>query len=208
MIYGLCEPGTNLVRYVGKTINLAERLRTHSMELRNKRLKTRKVNWLRSLDGTAPEVVVLEESSFDNWEDAERRWISDLRQHGYDLTNFAEGGQTSPTEGKHHTEETKEKLRRRHLEIGSRPPDQKGYKHSSECKQKLRETHLRIGTIPPPSGGWNKGIRRTHCKNGHEYKPETTRLYHRSDRNVTYQICRICEQARNARCLSKKRNIV
>jgi len=71
-------------------------------------------------------VLILEVVDSDTCEEAERRWISDMRSQGIDLTNFTDGGVTPPLLGKHHTEEAKAKLRMGTLERGCRPPSRKG----------------------------------------------------------------------------------
>jgi len=194
-IYALCEPGTFVVRYVGKANNLASRLRCHKWEVKSSKLHNRKINWLRSLKGKTPSVLVLAEVPKEEWQEAERYWIKEFRSQGFDLTNFADGGQTSPVEGRGHSEETKKKMRAMMLASGRKPPSRKGTTSSVETRQRQREASLRIGCKPPLMGGWNKGIKRTHCPSGHEYKPETTRVYCRKDRGYAYQICLICEHA-------------
>lgn len=191
-IYALCDPDTLAVRYVGKANDLAVRMRNHRFEVRNKRFRTRKVNWLRSLKGRDPVVVVLDTVAYEGWEEVERRWIAEMRSRGCDLTNYADGGQTSPVEGKGHTEESKAKMRASAIRNGSKPPSRKGQKTTDETRKRLSEAAIRRGCKPPNVGGWNKGIRRTHCKNGHEYSPENTRMCVRPDR--VHQVCRQCER--------------
>lgn len=89
-IYALCDPDTGDIRYVGKTNNLALRLRSHQ----NERRETRKCQWLKSLkrSGRLPLIRILEIVGEENWEDKERFWIAELRSYGVDLTNHTEGG--------------------------------------------------------------------------------------------------------------------
>lgn len=58
-IYGLIDPTTRVIRYVGKANNPAERLRKH---LRCHQ-KCHRINWIQSLvsSGLQPELVILEE---------------------------------------------------------------------------------------------------------------------------------------------------
>lgn len=195
-IYGLCHPETGELRYVGKANNLESRIRCHRWEARSSSLHTRKVNWLRSLS-TDPVVTVLEECTKDNWAEAERRWIAVFRTQGARLTNFADGGQTSPVEGKRHSEESKSKMRAASLRLGLKPPSRKGQPVTAEAKAKQRATSLRLGLKPPPMGGWNKGIRKTHCPSGHEYSPENTLIQYRRSENRLFQSCRQCRQQWN-----------
>lgn len=193
IIYALCEPGTDIVRYVGKTTNLKKRLREHRCEA-NGLLRTHKINWLRSLGGVEPGVIILAEIPGDgDWQAAEKHWIAEKRRSG-SLTNFADGGQTSPVEGRGHSEETKEKLRNAALTRGCRPPPRNGAAPWNKGKPMSQATREKLSKALAGRKIWNKGVKKTHCKNGHEYSPENTRLYRREDRKQAYQICRTCEQ--------------
>lgn len=192
-IYALHDPDTNECRYVGKANDLPARIRCHRWEARSSKLHTRKVNWLKSLMGREPSVTILEVVPYDQWVEAERRWIKELRSRGARLTNFADGGQTSPVEGKGHTEASKEKMRRAAVKNGAKPPSRSGVKHSDATLAKLRIA--RKGTRPPAMGGWNKGIKRSHCPHGHAYTAENTRLVFRRSRSVPVQQCVQCAKA-------------
>jgi hypothetical protein len=119
-----------------------------------------------------------------------------MKRRGSDLTNYADGGQTSPVEGMGHTEQSKQKMRSAALKNGAKPPSRKGVVTSDEIKNKLRNTHIERGTKPPAMGGCNKGVRLTYCRNGHKYTPDNTKLYFHKKRNRQFQICKICERAR------------
>lgn len=181
VIYALCDPFTKAVRYVGKANDLVSRMRGHKWESRNGDIRTRKANWLRSLNAE-PLIKILEEVSLEHWERAERWWIKQMRESGEDLVNFAEGGQTSPVEGIGHSEISKEKMRAAAIRNHAIPPSRKGVKVTDEQKLKLSATHKKLRTRPPSSGGWNKGTRKTACINGHAFTPENTRLVVRKDR--------------------------
>jgi len=89
-IYALCEPSSMLVRYVGKTVNLAKRLQQHPYRRHNARLN----KWWQGLQasGVSPEVVVLEQTDAAHWRERERYWIRFYRESGCDLFNIADGG--------------------------------------------------------------------------------------------------------------------
>jgi group I intron endonuclease len=106
-IYCLTDPKTKQIRYVGKTVNVAIRLRDHQRDGKN----THKTAWLKLLkaDDLKPEVDILEtffDSNDEDWQDAERWWISYLRSIGCPLTNLDTGG----VGGKRHAQETKDKI--------------------------------------------------------------------------------------------------
>ena len=92
VVYGLCDPGTGDVRYVGKTAKgLRNRVRGHAGgAMRGGR--THKDNWLRSID-YEPRGVVLALGLPEQLDDLERRWITALRAEGARLTNLTDGGE-------------------------------------------------------------------------------------------------------------------
>lgn len=95
-IYGLSDPRTGAVRYVGKTNNPSLRLGTHI----SSRSNARKFDWIQSLlrEGVRPVMVVLEVAAQDEGVAAEARWVTKLRSEGADLTNRTEdGGSGRPT---------------------------------------------------------------------------------------------------------------
>lgn len=123
VIYALCCPVTSEVRYVGKTIDPARRLRHHMSEAR--RLPhLHKSRWIKTLvaEGLRPMIKVLEVVPEAEWEAAERRWIASFSN----LTNAAEGGSGCPVGvGHSHTEETKARIaaKLRGKDAGERNPN-------------------------------------------------------------------------------------
>lgn len=89
-IYGLMEPGTGTIRYVGKTYNMIRRLKGH-MESARSKSNTHRANWLRFL-GRVPDVCLLQVCRENEWQEAERFWIDTLRNTGHDLVNSTLGG--------------------------------------------------------------------------------------------------------------------
>lgn len=94
-IYTLSDPKTGLVRYVGKTTNLKQRLFDHTCNYKD---PTKRVNhrfcWINSLkkEGLMPVMEVLEETTIELWQEAETFWISSLKFLGLDLVNSNSGG--------------------------------------------------------------------------------------------------------------------
>lgn len=90
-IYGLYDPETAELRYVGKAKNAGDRLVRHLQEARR---GTRPVHaWLRKLSAAEklPAVKILAEVADDQWEAEERRLIAEHRKTA-DLLNLADGG--------------------------------------------------------------------------------------------------------------------
>lgn len=96
-IYGLCDPGSSTIRYIGKTVNIKSRLAQH---LYKAQTTTYKMNpcavWIDELklNGQRPDLIVLEETTEDEWEAKEQEWIKTLTEQGNELLNVSAGGLT------------------------------------------------------------------------------------------------------------------
>lgn len=94
LIYALVNPATRECRYIGKTRQgLKARLRRHMMDAARSPGARKCTSWIASLvsAGLRPEILEIENCG-EQWEDAERFWISYLRMAGANLTNMREGG--------------------------------------------------------------------------------------------------------------------
>lgn len=90
-IYALCDPKTNNVRYIGKSIRPKARYADHL----NDKSKTHKVNWIKSLasKGLKPTMIILQTlSDNEDWQKAEINWIKQAKDNGWDLVNSTDGG--------------------------------------------------------------------------------------------------------------------
>jgi hypothetical protein len=136
VIYGLCDPDTGEVRYVGKTVGDPKfRLKCHLAD----RGRSRKANWIRSLPGP-PTIRVLEDDPAD-LDEAERRWIAELPN----LTNLTAGGDGGDTSASF-TEEGRRVMSATHL--GVPKTEEHRQKLSAAAKQRAKSSW------PTP---WNKG---------------------------------------------------
>lgn len=91
-IYGLKDPRTGDIRYIGKSIRPLERLENHINEPAT---KCHRSNWLKELKrlGLRPDMVLLEMVVGEwPWQEAERFWIARGRALGWPLTNNTDGG--------------------------------------------------------------------------------------------------------------------
>ena len=156
VIYALCDPDTLEYRYVGATNNVESRLRCHRWEVKSSKLHNHKINWLRSLSKD-PVVEILQKVDSLIWQQAEIWWIAQMRQYGARLTNYADGGQTSPVAGKGHTEETKIKCREASIRLGLKPPSRKGIPPPNKGIPPTLETRARISDALKGHIAWNKG---------------------------------------------------
>lgn len=91
MIYGLVDPITNVLRYVGKTrTSITARLRAHFRD----RCHCHRTMWLKSLRlaGLMPRVVILDQVPLADGSDAEIQMIAFIRSTGAELLNGTDGG--------------------------------------------------------------------------------------------------------------------
>lgn len=126
-IYALLEPGTQQIRYVGKSDRPKSRFSFHIHH--SKTFKSHLGNWLSKLEtqGKIPDMEILEEVPKNQWGFWEREYIRVFRAIGFDLVNETEGGEgvgsgkenhmfgrtgrTHPFFGKTHSQEAREKMR-------------------------------------------------------------------------------------------------
>lgn len=93
-IYGLYDPVSSELRYIGKADDPTDRLKQHIGEAREG-VKSHKSNWIRKLlsEDLAPFLRILEEVKVKNWQKKETKWIKKSRKAGYNLTNMTDGGE-------------------------------------------------------------------------------------------------------------------
>lgn len=92
-IYGLLDPRTNALRYVGKSCDPILRHRSH-IAYGRKRIRKGVMNqWIKDLadQKLEPELVLIEKIEGD-WKEREIYWIHRLREEGYPLLNTSSGG--------------------------------------------------------------------------------------------------------------------
>lgn len=92
IVYGLVDPRSKEVRYVGWTSNIRRRMREHCCP--KDRERAYKDNWLRELktSGLSPICITLETGNGDGYGEAEKHWIAKYRDSGVRLTNITDGG--------------------------------------------------------------------------------------------------------------------
>lgn len=129
VIYALRDPTSGEARYVGKVLagRMGARLSEHVQCARNKS-PTKCHRWIRGLldGGFRPVMTVLEVTTEDRWEDAERGWIRVLKANGVRLLNHTLGGQGAA--GRSLPAESMEGIRFFHL----------GSTRSDEAKARMR----------------------------------------------------------------------
>jgi hypothetical protein len=111
LIYGLLDPETRAVRYVGKSCTGLKRPREHLAPLQLRKHKNYKNSWVLSLKarGLNPIIRVLEVASdAEALFDLENRWMGFFRAQGADLTNLVESSRGAL--GWSHDDEAKKKI--------------------------------------------------------------------------------------------------
>jgi hypothetical protein len=86
-IYGLADPTTQRVRYVGRSSKIKARYQQHLKNPQGDRLK----EWIDTLsaNGQKPLMIILESASIDQAEACEQRWMDAMtEQHGTLLNVF------------------------------------------------------------------------------------------------------------------------
>ncbi len=96
-IYTLSDPTTNIVKYVGKTINPKIRYRTYIKQAKNGTRNNLVINWVKSLLklDLKPNMEIIDEIDGE-WEWLEQYWISQFKTWGFTLKNMTEGGDANP----------------------------------------------------------------------------------------------------------------
>jgi hypothetical protein len=105
-VYGLADPFSKEIRYVGVTYRPSRRLKDHLYSC--KKLITHKDKWLATLihKNTKPELIILATVSYSDVSEAEKHWVKHFKILGNRLTNATEGGEGCPSP----SEETRRKI--------------------------------------------------------------------------------------------------
>jgi group I intron endonuclease len=110
-IYGLVEPNTNELRYVGKTVDINRRHRRHITEVNLH--DSHKDRWIRKLlkSNHVPEIIVIDLVETNEWQYWEIFYIEYFKFLGCNLTNGTKGGDQPPsTKGRKHSETSRLKM--------------------------------------------------------------------------------------------------
>lgn len=99
-IYGLQDPITYELHYVGATKNIEKRFDGHIKESKERFgwFNYKKSNWIFNLleKGMCPEIFIIEEVD-KNWQEKEKFWIAYFRYIGSNLFNLTDGGEGGDT---------------------------------------------------------------------------------------------------------------
>lgn len=100
IIYGLCDPRTKEVRYVGKSCKGMDRPKEHFYSFQRK-TKSPKNSWIINLlkQNITAEIIIIENCKKENLDEREIYWINSYRNMGHKLTNMTDGGTGGDTGG-------------------------------------------------------------------------------------------------------------
>lgn len=128
VVYGLVDPRTGALRYVGKTIDASKRREAHMRGSGH----GHRANWIKGLhrENLLPVFCVLEACSTVDAYQAEQEWISMARAWGADLTNHDDGGPGRT--GAKASLETRKKLSESH----------KGHRIPIDVRAKMSLAHM------------------------------------------------------------------
>ena len=210
LIYALTYPGTDLVRYVGKTVRSPRKRHNEHIAAAlkpNPRLPVHR--WIKSLynRGMWSCLWHLERvPENQDWAARERHWIAKFRDEGHDLLNLTDGGEGLA--GHTHTAEARmaisSKLRKGDwFECGQcattfwrKPRDIKAGNNKFCSKPCYQASQAGVSKPMPPGvskagqqASMAKRRAQTHCGKGHEFTEENTYINPRGAR-----VCRECRK--------------
>lgn len=163
-VYGLYDPITGELRYIGKTKCAKTRLSIH-LSPSHLSKRNHRVNWIKSVlaKGLKPEFRILEDCHSDmELVAAERRWIAKLRSEGARLTNSTDGGEGAP--GAKLSAEHKRKISEAH----------KGKVISESHRKRLSEVH-KGAKRPPRTRSYSINASKAH--GGRSFLDENGNIY-------------------------------
>jgi hypothetical protein len=101
IVYGLCDPQTNTLEYIGKSCSGLKRPNQHFSNTELNR-KCKKSSWVKSIlaKGLVPTIEILEVcENAETLSDAEIFWIANILASGASLRNMSKGGNGGNTGG-------------------------------------------------------------------------------------------------------------
>lgn len=155
IIYGLTDPDTQEIRYIGKSTSGMKRPMEHKKPC-NLKASSHKINWIKSLISNNKQYGIIILESTETPEELDSReiyWIAEYKARGANLTNGTDGGEGAL--GREVSEQTKELMSQKRKEYYENNPGK-----AIESGLKSRKQHKFIN-----------GIEHKHCSDCDLYKP-------------------------------------
>lgn len=161
-IYMLIDPRDDEIRYIGKANDVLSRLGGHLRDASRRR--SRVYAWINELvaSGHSPVVATLDRIPMEEWQDAERFYIKEYRDCGFDLLNISAGGnepglnaEALKRNGRSNAKAIHSDPERRALwELKKRIGDTLRCKYvSDECKERIKASARRLAQLKPETFG-------------------------------------------------------
>lgn len=155
VIYGLFDPRTGEIRYIGKSSSGLRRPERHRHPSELAKDNSHKARWIRVLhkDGLTYGIIVLEKTNRELLNTDETKWIALARSNQWPLTNLTDGGEGV---GRVFSEDTRKKIslaakgrRKSESHRAALAEAQRGRKLSAEVRAKMSEVaKARIAANP------------------------------------------------------------
>lgn len=130
------------IRYVGKSDFPQARLKDHIKEAKQ-RNKSHKDKWINSL-GERPILNIIEETTYEHWQNREIFWIKYYKDKGFNLVNGTDGGEGSNGFlGRIHTTENRKKFSNNKLGTKSSQETIKKLSGENNGRCKLKDDEVR-----------------------------------------------------------------
>lgn len=187
IIYGLVDPRTGQIKYVGKSTTGLKRCYEHQKPF-NLKAKNHKTHWIKQLKALdlRYKVIVLEEvDDAVNLTAREVFWIAECRRLGQNLTNSTEGGEGAT--GRVYSEQTLKLMSHRREEWHQRNPDFK-QKVADRCRKAYKT---------------QDGVVAKHCSDCNTWKPLADYGKALAQWDKLRTICKQCAKLRTAHYRSK-----
>lgn len=199
LIYGLLDPFTNELRYIGRSSNGIQRPRNHFIPSKLKEFNY-KNNWIKSVinKGKKPIIFVIEYLNSSNLlNDSEQFWIAYFKGLGCKLTNLTVGG--GGINGYRHKNITKEKISKNNARYNSKKVvDQYGtiYNSASEASRILKINKRNVDCIA-------RGDLKHKFSNGYTFE-YLTDVLNRNDNRARRTYCTKEERAKSDKIRANK----
>ncbi len=151
IIYGLIDPRTKELRYIGMSSNGLKRPKAHLYPSIYNKSNTYVYCWIKNLkkENLQPEIMVIDEcSNYTDLQDLEVFYINYFKAIGCNLTNLREGG----LGGKYGEKQSPEAIAKRIAtkKANNKPP------HKMSKESRLKVSLAQIGLIRGPSSEYTK----------------------------------------------------